>query len=73
LSPAEALKNLSLKIDLVHRTILERWLGDLFQRFDAITTHLLPTAAAKTIQPAAKPAHRRALKKEAAINLENIL
>jgi hypothetical protein len=73
LSPAEALKNLSLKIDLIHRTILERWLGDLFRHFDAIASHLVPTAAARDIQPAAKTASRRSLKKEAAINLENIL
>jgi hypothetical protein len=73
LSPAEALKNLSLKIDLVHRTILERWLGDVFRRFDTIASHLVPSAAAKLIQPAAKPTSRRSLKKEAAINLENIL
>jgi hypothetical protein len=73
LSPAVALKNLSLKIDLVHRTILERWLGDVFRRFDAIASHLVPSAAAKLIQPAAKTAPRRSLKKEAAINLENIL
>ena len=73
LSPAEALKNLSLKIDLVHRTILERWLRDVFRGFDAIASHLVPTAAAKAIQPAARSTHRRSLKKEAAINLENIL
>jgi hypothetical protein len=73
LSPAEALKNLSLKVDLVHRTILERWLGDVFRRFDAIAPHLVPSDAAKLIQPAAKPTSRRILKKEAAINLENIL
>jgi len=73
LSPAEALKNMTLKIDMVHRAILENWLGDLFQRFDAIASHLLPTAAAKLIQPAAKTAPRHSLKKESAINLENIL
>ncbi len=73
LSPAEALKNLTLKIDLVHRTILERWLGDLFRHFDALASHLVPTTAAKSIQPATKTVPRRSLKKEAAINLENIL
>ncbi len=73
LSPAEALKNMTLKIDLVHRIILEKWLGDLFRRFDTIASHLVPTTAAKLIQPTAKTAPRRSLKKEAAINLENIL
>ena len=73
LSPAEALKNMTIKIDMVHRIILEKWLGDLFRRFDAIASHLVPTAAAKLIQPATKTAQRRSLKKEAAINLENIL
>jgi hypothetical protein len=73
LSPAEALKNLSLKIDVVHRTILERWIADLFERFDKIASHLVPTSAANKIIPVPKIAHRRSLKKEAAINLENIL
>jgi len=73
ISPAEALKNMALKIDLVHRTILEKWLTDLFRRFDAIASHLLPTAAAKSIQPAANTTLRRTRKREAAINLENIL
>ena len=73
LSPAEALKNLSLKIDMVHRTILERWLGDLFRRFDAIAAHLVPSVAAKEIQPASKTTPRRPLRREAGINLENIL
>jgi len=73
LSPAEALKNMTLKIDMVHRAILENWLGDLFRRFDAIAPHLVPTAAAKSIQPAITTAPKRSLKKEEAINLENIL
>jgi hypothetical protein len=74
ISPAEALKDLSLKIDMVHRIILEKWIGDLFQRFDAIAGHLLPTVAAKSIQPIKSLAKRDAKKRvRAAINLENIL
>lgn len=73
LSPAEALQNKTLKIDLVHRIILEKWLAELFRKFDRIAAHLVPTAAAKSIQSVAQTTHRSHFKKEAAINLENIL
>lgn len=51
LSPAEALKNPELEIDLVHLFVLEDWLGDAFAQFDAIANHLLPTAKSQAIQP----------------------
>ena len=72
LSPAEAVTNLEIKIDMVHRVILQKWLAELFQRFDAIAPHLMPDAAAKSIQPV-KSNPKRALKRETAINLGNIL
>lgn len=42
LSPAEALKNSELQLDLVHLLVLEDWLGETFRQFDAIAGHLLP-------------------------------
>jgi hypothetical protein len=75
LSPAEALKNPELQLDLVHLLVLEDWLGDTFRQFDAIAGHLLPTAKAKVIQP--QKARAAAMPTQAArgssINLEGIL
>jgi hypothetical protein len=46
LSPAEALKNPAIKIDMAHRLILEDWIREMFRRFDAIASHILPTEPA---------------------------
>jgi hypothetical protein len=73
LSPAEALKNPALKIDLAHRMILEDWLGELFRRFDAIASHLLPSAAATKIKPAPAVQSPSSRKRGRTINVENIL
>ena len=73
LSPAEALKNPGLKIDLAHRLILEDWLGELFRRFDAIASHLLPSGAAAKIKPAPAVQSPASRKRGAGINVENIL
>lgn len=73
LSPAEALKEPSLKIDLMHRLVLEDWLGEMFRRYDAIAAHLLPTAAATGIQVAAKPQHANSRKRGEGINLKELL
>jgi len=73
LSPAEALKNTSLKIDLAHRLILEDWLGEMFRRYDAIATHLLPTQAAAKITPTIPANGKDPRKRGAAINVGNIL
>ena len=51
-SPAEALKNEAVQLDMAHRIVLEQWLADLFSRFDAIAGHLIPTAKAKGLKPA---------------------
>ncbi len=73
LSPAEALKNPALKIDLAHRMILEEWLGELFRRFDAIASHLLPSVAATKIKPAPAVQSPASRKRGRTINVENIL
>lgn len=73
LSPAEALKNSSLKIHITHRMILEDWLAEMFRRFDAIASHLLPTEAAAKIKPAIHAGAKPPRKRGAAINVENIL
>jgi len=72
LSPAEALKNPELKIDLAHRLILEDWLREIFRRFDAIASHLLPSEAAMKIEPPIEPAAKSPRKRGAAINVENL-
>lgn len=73
LSPAEALRNPALKIDLAHRLVLEDWIGEMFRRFDAIASHLLPTAAAAKITPAAPATAKVPRKRGATINVGNIL
>jgi hypothetical protein len=74
-SPAEALKNPELKMDLLHRMILEDWLQEMFRRFDAIASHLLPTAKAREIQPKlpACSSNRSAPTRGSAVNVNNIL
>jgi hypothetical protein len=72
LSPAEALKNPELKIDLAHRLILEDWLREMFRRFDAIAFHLLPGEAAAKIVPPIEAAAKSPRKRGAAINVENL-
>ena len=52
LSPAEALRNRSVQLDIAHRIVLEQWLAEFFSGFDAIAGHLIPTAKAKALQPA---------------------
>jgi hypothetical protein len=71
-SPGQALNDPSLEIDLGHQLILEEWIDDLFARFDAIASHLLPNAVAARIPAPATPtttvsSHRRG----DSINLEN--
>jgi hypothetical protein len=71
LSPAEALKNEAVQLDMAHRIVLEQWLADLFSRFDAIAGHLIPTAKAKALKPAAsQPSLPR--RRTSGVNMENI-
>ena len=50
ISPSEAVRNPEIKMDLVHRFLLEDWLKKTQREFDAIAPHLLPTAKAASIQ-----------------------
>jgi len=72
LSPAEALKNPAIKIDMAHRLILEDWTREMFRRFDAIASHILPTEPAAKITLPIEPAAKSARKRGAAINVENL-
>jgi len=73
LSPAEAISNPSLEIDAVHRILYQKWVADIFRRFDAIKSYLVPDEYATAIQhqPDAKAAKTR--RAGAGINMENIL
>ena len=73
LSPAEALNNPTLKIDMAHRLILEDWIREMFRRFDAIASHLLPSKASAEITPSIEPAAKSHRKRGGAINVENLL
>lgn len=72
LSPAEALANADVQLDMAHRIILEQWLADLFERFDAIAGQLIPTVKAGMLKPAAAAKVRSAQRRVSGINLENI-
>ena len=73
ISPAEALRNPDVQVDTTHRIILEDWLRTLFQGFDAIASHLLPTSEATAIQAQAElPAGKRSLRRGAKVNRANI-
>ena len=72
LSPAEALANPEVQLDMAHRIILEQWLADLFGRFDAIAGHLIPTAKAAALKPAVAAKVRPVQRRVSGINLENI-
>jgi len=73
LSPAEALKNPALKIDMAHRLILEDWIREMFRRFDTIASQLLPTEAAAEIKPLVQPSAKPARKRGDGINVRNLL
>ena len=72
LSPAEALGNSSIQLDIAHRIVLEQWLAEFFERFDAIAGHLIPTAKAKALPPARKPEVVAPKRRISGINLESI-
>ena len=72
-SPAEALRNSDLPMDITHRIILEDWLRTLFQEFDAIAGHLLPSTEAGAIQARLQPsAEKRNSRRGAKVNRANI-
>ena len=72
LSPTEALKNPSIQLDMAHRIVLEQWLADLFERFDAIARHLIPTARASRVKSARTREVIAPKRRISGVNLENI-
>ncbi len=72
LSPAEALRNPSIQLDIAHRIVLEQWVAEFFQRLDAIAGHLIPTQKAKALQPARRRETVAPKRRISGINLESI-
>ncbi len=71
-SPSQAVNDASIELDLGHQMILEDWLEDFLSRFDAIASHLLPSAKASRINapvPSAIPA--ASYRRGSSINLDN--
>lgn len=73
ISPAEALKNPSVKVDLIHQLVLEDWLREMFRNYDAIAAHLLPSDVAASITPSSRQVKPTSRKRGGSINIENIL
>ena len=72
LSPAEALRSPSIRLDIAHRIVLEQWLAEFFERLDAIAGHLIPTQKAKTLQPVRRREVVAPKRRISGINLESI-
>jgi hypothetical protein len=72
LSPAEALRNPSIQLDIAHRIVLEQWLAEFFERLDAIAGHLISTAKAKALQPGRRREVVAPKRRISGINLESI-
>ena len=72
LSPAEALRNPSIQLDIAHRIVLEQWLAEFFERLDAIAGHLIPTAKALALHPARRQEVVAPKRRISGINLEGI-
>jgi hypothetical protein len=73
ISPAEAIANADLGLDMVHRMVLEKWLAEMFRRFHAIKSYLVPDFYAEKIQAPGDIRKPRERTVAAGINLENIL
>jgi hypothetical protein len=73
ISPAEAIANADLGLDLVHRIVLEKWLAEMFLRLNAIKSYLVPDFYAEKIQAPGDIRQKRERPVAAGINLENIL
>jgi hypothetical protein len=73
ISPAEAVANGDLGLDLVHRMVLEKWLAEMFRRFNAIKSYLVPDFYAEKITAPGDIRKTRERSVAAGINLENIL
>jgi hypothetical protein len=72
LSPAEALRNSSIQLDIAHRIVLEQWLAEFFDRLDAIAGHLIPSTKAKALPPAKVREVVAPKRRISGINLESI-
>jgi hypothetical protein len=72
LSPAEALRNPNIQLDIAHRIVLEQWLAEFFDRLDAIARHLIPTAKANALQSARRQEVVAPKRRISSINLESI-
>ncbi|MGA7880599.1 MAG: hypothetical protein WBL40_01640 [Terrimicrobiaceae bacterium] len=66
------MKNPGIELDMAHRIILEQWLVDLFERFDAIARHLVPTAKAGRAKSARTREVITPKRRISGVNLENI-
>jgi hypothetical protein len=73
ISPAEAIANGDLGLDLVHRIVLEKWLFEMFRRFHAIKSYLVPGFYAEKITTPGDIRKTRERPVAAGINLDNIL
>ena len=72
LSPAEALRNPSIQLDIAHRIVLEQWLTEFFDRLDAVAGHLIPSAKVKALPPARVREVVAPKRRISGVNLENI-
>ncbi len=72
ISPAEAIANADLGLDMVHLMVLEKWLAEMFRRFHAIKSYLVPNFYAEKIQAPGDIRKPRERTVAAVINLENI-
>ena len=59
-------------MDMAHRIVLEQWLADLFERFDTMAGHLIPTARASAVKPARTRQVIAPKRRISGVNLENI-
>jgi hypothetical protein len=71
ISPSQAVNDAALNLDLGHQMILEDWLGDLFDRFDAIASHLVPASFSSRIPTAKRSESTATAARGASINLNN--
>ena len=70
---AEAAANRELGLDPMVRVLIEDWLRTVFQRFDAVASHLLPTAFAEKIRPTApRPSVDAPSRRGAKLNLKHL-
>ena len=57
----------------MHRILYQKWVADVFRRFDAIKSYLVPDEYATAIQPLPDAKAAKTRRAGAGINMENIL